>query len=229
MKLNQEKLVKKRESIYTIEDNNILEVIQKSIFGVIYVMLKDDESSLYVSLFLSFTEFLEFLQFPFHSTLWELWNHHIIIIKLNQFIEYLNIVHYIQGQSEFVYLLIFYIFVATIACIILNMIYVSYSFSRNYFTTTVPLIFLRKFSKVFVTVLFMPILELFLSIFICKYDSKTGKQKNIFANEMICYEGVHFIHMIISFVISVFFLIICIVIALNFFECSETTEELEAK
>ena len=65
---------------------------------------------------------------------------------------------YILNISLEAYLTLFYFFVFLVSCTILNIAYVSYSISRSYFTMTWPLHLLRNVAKIFVTVLFQPML-----------------------------------------------------------------------
>lgn len=230
MKLKQSQIVKNKFNKLKLLDITLYNKIIDSIFGVLYVLLKDDdESGIYLFIFLSITEFLEFLQFPFSQSLYKYWNNNPIAVQLANTISYINIVNYLNTSNEIVYLTIYYLFVLAVTLVILNILYVSYSFSRKYFTYTWPLYVLSKVAKIFVTVLFMPILELFLSLFVCKYDEIDGKYKNSTSTDVVCFEGFHILHMIISLIVSTIFLIICIIVAISFFECSEVSEEFEAK
>lgn len=229
MKLDQEKLVSKRKRSYTDEKERIDKVIQESIFGILYVLLKDDEPNIYLFIFLSITEYLEFLQFPFNSSLLHYWDNNPIAQKIVNVVSYLDIVYYLENKEPTVYLLVYYFFVVLVSLVIVNIAYVSYSFSRRYFTHTWPLYVLSKTAKIFITILFIPIISLNLSIFVCVKNEKDGKYYNKTSPKLICFDGFYVIHMITSLIISVIFFIICIVVVINFFECSECEEDIEAK
>lgn len=228
MNVNQNKLVMNRRNNFQELNENFDNKIQESIFGVLYVLLKDDESSVYFFLFNSFTEFLEFLQFPFNETFKMYWNNDIAN-SIMQYLNYLNIVNYLSSSTLLVYLIVFYLFVLAVTLVILNIFYVSYSFSRKFFTHTWPLYILAKVVKTFVTNLFMPIIELFISVYKCQLDETGNFYVNQIESSLICFQGFHYVHMIISIVISVIFVVICIICAINFFECSELSEDFEAK
>lgn len=227
MKINQDTLVNKREK--GLKKNMNVNKLQESIFGVLYVLLKDDESNVYLFFFLSFTEFLEFLNFPFSTPLMIYWDNSQIANQINNFIGYINIVNYLNGTSKYAYLSVYFFFVLIVILVICNIIYVSISFSRNYFTYTWPLIVLTNVAKFFVTILFMPIFELFLSMFVCYYNDELGEFRNSITSEIVCFQSLHIFYMVISCLVSIAFLIICYVVAINFFEFSELCEEIEAK
>jgi hypothetical protein len=143
-----------------------------------------------------------------------------------------------------VYLIVFYFFVVTVSLVIINIGYVSYSFSRKYFTVTWPLYVLRNVAKIFVTVLFMPILELFFSLFNCVHESEavphrllatvaTNTTSNLYinniSNDIVCFQGSYYVHMLISLIVSILFILICLIVALTFFENSEISDDHMAK
>jgi hypothetical protein len=174
--------------------------------------------------------------------------------------------------------------VVAVSLVIINIAYVSYSFSRKYFTITWPLYVLRNVAKIFVTILFMPLLELFLSIIHCHDASHDASHStttttgtidtshnttvassstastaaatstaaaghlfrllsssttddtghatvyiNSISPEIICFEGTFYIHMIVSIIVAICFLLICLIVAITFFENSEVTENHSAK
>ena len=145
-----------------------------------------------------------------------------------EYLGYLNIPNYLNGQSLFVYLSVFYLFIFAVILVILNIAYVSYSFSRKYFTYTWPLYVLRNVAKIFVTVLFMPALELFLSITVCQ-ENADGVLVNTICSELICFQGEHYIHMMVALIVTIVFLVICLIVAINLYEVSETAEEHKGK
>ena len=84
-------------------------------------------------------------------------------------------------------------------------------------------------AKAIVTIFFLPLQEIFISILTCKIDKKTGKSMNDFANNIECWAGLHFLHFICSVVVSIVFIIISLIVALTYFECNESEENHSAK
>ena len=110
---------------------------------------------------------------------------------------------------------------------IINIIYVSYSFSRNFFTITWPLHILRHVAKAIVTIFFMPLQEIFISIYHC--DLHNNKWENSYATDIECWNGIYFLHFFCSIAVSIIFIIISLVVALTYFECNESEENHGAK
>ena len=158
MKLKQKNLVKSRKTYFDSNNNNFDQKVKESMFGVLYVLLKDDHSGALLHFVLFILEFLEFMIFPFHNEVLTAWQQPALAYQLYKLVHYVNIVYYLKGQSQLVYLSIYYLSVVAVTLVILNIAYVSYSFSRKYFTVTWPLHVLRNIAKIFVTFLFMPLL-----------------------------------------------------------------------
>ena len=137
--------------------------------------------------------------------------------------------HYLTGVSSSVYLTVFYLCVLLVTLMIINIVYVSYSFSRNFFTVTWPLYVLRHVAKAIVTIFFMPLQEIFISIFDCTLDSTTGKQMNSYSPTIECWTGLHFLHFFCSVAVSIVFITISLIVALTYFECNDSGENHGAK
>jgi hypothetical protein len=137
-------------------------------------------------------------------------------------------VHYLQDLSASIYLTVFYTSLSLVILMIVNIAYVSYSFSRNFFTVTWPLYVLRYVAKAVVTIFFMPLQEIFISILSCSVDS-TGKSVNSFSPSIECWTGFHFLHLFCSIAVSIVFIMISLIVALTYFECNDGGDNHGAK
>ena len=218
--------------------------LKDSIFGVLYVLLKENEGPIIIDIILTVIEFLEFMIFPFSETvIYNIkkvspsWNAKEATTYLRNFFVSFSLVHYLHHRSATLYLVIFYLSVVAVTLVIVNIAYVSYSFSRKYFTITWPLYVLRNVAKIFVTILFMPFvgiyslvkLDLFLSVLICHSDPNNPQILITEIGEIRCFYGFHFLHVFCSIIVSIVFLLICLICALTFFECSNEEGDLTAK
>lgn len=117
-----------------------------------------------------------------------------------------------------------------VCLVILDIFYVSYSFKQKKITYVWPLKVLRSVCGLFVTVLFLPFLETFTSMLHCHHsDDGDGKYYNTLFPEIECWHGSHLIHASFAIVISFFFITICLLVSLTFFESRTTTNDPMAK
>ena len=56
-----------------------------------------------------------------------------------------------------------------------------------------------------------------------------GTYVNNICAELVCYTSGHFIHLIVAIVVTLVFLVICLLVAINLYEVSETAEEHKGK
>ena len=222
--MDQGNFIKLRKDYYAYKNDSFIKKVKESVFGIIYVLLNDQSEEGeggFLDTILEFVEFLEFLSFPFHEKLKDVWNNDKIIDNMNKIFDKLSIVNFLEGSPAFLYLTVFYLSMFSITLVLLDIGYVSYSFNRKYFTVTWPLYLLKNVTKIFLTGLFNPLLELNLSILICEKDDDTGEYILTITKQVKCYNTTYFIHVVIGMVITICFTIICFFVALTLFENSE--------
>lgn len=221
-------LVNLRDKHYNKNNERLDKKIIDILYGVMYIINKEDHPNFYFFLFLTVTEFLEFLSFPFDHTMLKYWDGNVVANRVIFSVSYVDIKIHLIGKSAFAYLLSFYICVFIIILVCLNISYVFYSFSRNYFTYTWPLSLLCKSLKIFVSILFIPFLTLFVSVFLCN-KADDGLYYSGVAPELQCYGILHGVTMCISLIVIFLFSLICAIQIGFSFDLSFFTEDFEAK
>jgi hypothetical protein len=147
--------------------------LKNSIFGVLFLILKDDEMSIVLAFIISVIQFLQILYFPFHPIINAIWASETIADGIRTATGYLRFVQYFQNTNYNVYIIIFYVLVAIILFVILDIFYVSIAFSKKKYAFSWPVTALKVAIWLFTTVLYLPIIEYFLSILNCTSD-KSG-------------------------------------------------------
>lgn len=214
------------------ENIDVFDKIQKLIYNVIYIMLKDDNVPDIITFFNAFLEFMEFMRFPFSNDFFSIWGNADLSSTILNIISNFDLQNYTENQTKLAFLLIFYTLMLIVVLTILNIFYVIYSFNRNYFTYTWPLVILNNIVKIFLTLLFMPILEYFISVFLCtQYTNTSGNVINVITPtyEIVCFSTEHVIYCIISALLCSIFTFICIIVAINFFQSSPIQHDLDKK
>ena len=169
--------------------------------------------------------------FPFHEKMVKIW-------KASGFLEYIfelfaifDIQKYLKFSISYEgYMIGVYLLNLLILLIIIDVIYVSYSFSRKKFSMMWPLTILRSVTSLLVTVMFLPITETLISIVEC--SDKDGKLiLDMFADEydIECYKGWHLVHTVITCFFNLIFVLFSSVVALTYFEPKMTSENRVAR
>jgi hypothetical protein len=140
------------------------------------------------------------------------------------------IAKYFSGSFTWtLYLIIFYFCILLIVLTVVDIIYVSYSFSKQRFTVLWPLILLREGVTLSVTVFFLPITEFLIKMVTCSTDPNTGILVHSSFPEIQCWKGTHILHAIVGLTTIITFVIIAVVVALNYFESRISSQDPTAR
>lgn len=106
-------------------------------------------------------------EFPFNEAVQDGWNGGETLERISSFVGVFNIVSYLPAVGFNTFLAELYALILGIIVIIADIVYVSYSFSKKRFRFTWPLVILGQIVPLFVTVFFIPITEILLSVVEC--------------------------------------------------------------
>ena len=127
------------------------------------------------------------------------------------------------------YLLIFYSGITLVVLVLLDITYVSYALSKKNLTLLWPVKLLRNVVSLFVTVLFLPLLQLFVSMLACaENETETGYVHSNY-RDVECWTGTHIIHAVAAILVSILFIIISIIVCLTYYESRTTTNDPSAR
>jgi len=113
-------------------------------------------------------DYLQMMQFTFNFTIIMVWNGGQTLNSIFQFMTMLLQVNNLMPSLNYnAFLACLYLLIFLIILVIIDIIYVSYSFSKKKFRFTLPLVLLAQIVPLFVTILFIPIMEFLLNIINC--------------------------------------------------------------
>src|SRR5690348_2163619 len=79
--------------------------LKTTIFGVLFMLLKDEEMSIYTSIIIAVIQFLQILYFPFHPEINKLWSSDTIADGISTAVGYLRFTQYFQNTNYEVYII----------------------------------------------------------------------------------------------------------------------------
>lgn len=129
----------------------------------------------------------------------------------------LSISNYLPSINYLTFIISVYFLLLVILLMILDIIYVSYSFSRKRFAVMWPLHVLRRGVSLVVTVFFLPITETLISLITCSTNENGEYAMELFP-DVVCWQGWHILHSILACLFNLIFTIICSIVAYAFFE-----------
>lgn len=108
------------------------------------------------------------MQFPFNFTIIMVWNGGETLNNIFNFLtSVLQINNLMPSLNYNAFLACLYLLIFMIILVIVDIVYVSYSFTKKKFRFTLPLVLLAQIVPLFVTFLFIPIMEFLLNIVSC--------------------------------------------------------------
>jgi len=147
--------------------------LKNSIFDVLFVLLdkvssEGGEVTLISIVYESGIDYIQMMQFPFNFTIIMVWNGGETLNNIFKFLTGILQINKLMPSLNFnAFLVCLYLLIFLIILVILDIIYVSYSFTRKKFKYTLPLVLLAQIVPLFVTILFIPIMEFLTNIINC--------------------------------------------------------------
>ncbi|CAK91236.1 unnamed protein product (macronuclear) [Paramecium tetraurelia] len=195
--------------------------IKLSIYKVVYLMMKQGEESLYVSIFFSIVQFLQLTYLAFGSKIMYVWNNegaatdlsNILSQLFKQSIRYFVISAHLKHQKFELYLAFFYAFFGLVVISIALFVIFAFAFK----VAVLPLMILKSLLKLFLTIGFLPIMLLFFGILSCKVNSN-GIEVWSYNADVECWGNDHYIHAIFAIIAILLFQILTSTTCLIYFE-----------
>jgi hypothetical protein len=171
--------------------------VKNTIFGAVFVLLKETELSAYTTYILMFIQFLQLLIFPFHDTINATWNSPDVVDVIHSIVNYVNIAPYIEDTNWELYVTFLYIGIAVVAITILTFFYVSYIFSKKNVSFNWPIVFLKYLATLFITIFYLPFMDYFVSMIACVKNVDEVSVHSYFTN-IECWKGMHILHAVFA-------------------------------
>jgi len=192
--------------------------IKNNLFGIFYFLLKEDQPSMISSVISIIITLIQFLRYSFHEEIKQYWNYDLIINGISFVLSKITIIEYMKNTSEKIYTVIFYVAIFWLVLMIINIAYVTYSYTRSMFSVTWPLTTLKYFIRSIMCFIYIPFLELYFTILNCRINSVTGKSMNFYVTQYECWTGTQVIHSIVGIIAILILIIFALIIGYIYYE-----------
>ena len=139
------------------------------------------------------------------------------------FLSYFQLVTYLKDSSWTAYITVFYVCVFLVIAVILDIFYISYSFTKKNQAFSWPIYSLRTLLSLMTTILFMPFFDYFMSVLQCETRYSDTTKTNVSVHKLfptvVCWSDVHILHAAMAIIISIVFVILSFLVVLIYFEC----------
>lgn len=207
------------------------------IFNISNLLLRDESPTQRFPILFSIFEVMQTMVFQFHpqvkfykyyflfDKLNSLWNFDKLTYYISIFLQYIG---YVPKISWSVHILIFYSCFTFVISILIGLIYLNHNIlkTQKFFTKTIFV--LKNFLIIFSTILYLPILNIFILVLDCTRD-KNGILRHTYFDEIICWEQDHILHSILGIIISFIFTTMVLISSLLIFETKMNSYDLNSK
>jgi len=203
--------------------------IKESIFQVLYLVLKDQDDALFEFLLSAGAEYFQNLAYTFYPQIYSVWKADDLLDAVMNFFNFFQLQTYFGEAFTFSkFVLSFYLTVGVIVLVFINIVYVSYAFSKKRVSAIWPVVVLRSITSLVFTLLFLPLTQLLVAMFQCQTD-EDGKYVLYYYSGVECFKGTHIIHATVATITTVLFSVVGLVVALAYFEVRMMTEDSTAR
>ena len=157
------------------------------------------------------------MHFCFHRSFVTVWGMPEISRAIAGFFEHFTLLRYIQGSSWEVYKLLLQVGLGLTTFVLFNMIFVSIASKRKMTGLALSIQTLQVLIWVLTRILYLPLFQLFISIFHCAANPE-GDETHFLFPEVYCYSGEHLVYAIIIGVASVVLAVVSLVTGYLYFE-----------
>ncbi|CAK82689.1 unnamed protein product (macronuclear) [Paramecium tetraurelia] len=201
------------------QDRSAIDKIQNEVkmifFKVTQQLLKDEEKSIILNLLAIVIQFFQVTYIIFNRQTWKVWQTFEVTEWLNKiFGSYSMLVPQFQMISFPALVAMMYVCLGLVVFAFMLIFLLSYRLKSAF---TWPIYILRIMIQMFLSVLYMPIMDLFFSLIACTTDENGNTINQIFI-DVTCWQGAHIVHGVVSILAIVIFYLLCITFALIYYE-----------
>ncbi|CAD8075781.1 unnamed protein product [Paramecium primaurelia] len=196
-------------------------------FRVIQLMLKDEDQSIPITCIGILLQYMQITYIIFNRQIWKVWQNEILTKQLNKIFGYVLLTPYFETVSFSGFAAMMYICLGLILFALMLIFLLSYSINKSKSSFTWPIILLRFLISIFLQALYMPIIDLLLSMLACQTNQNGVLKHQLF--EIECWSNIHIVHAIVAIFGTILFFVLCTLFSLLYFESRYQPHDASSK
>ncbi|CAD8203560.1 unnamed protein product [Paramecium pentaurelia] len=196
-------------------------------FRVIQLMLKDEEQSIPFTCIGILLQYMQITYIIFNRQIWKVWQNEILSKQLNKIFGYVLLTPYFEMISFSGFAAMMYVCLGLVLFSLMLIFLLSYSINKSKSSFTWPIMLLRFLISIFLQALYMPIIDLLLSMLACQTDQNGVLKHQLF--DVQCWSNIHIVHAIVAIFGTILFFILCIIFSLLYYESRYQPHEASSK
>ncbi|CAD8048146.1 unnamed protein product [Paramecium sonneborni] len=207
-------------------DKIILE-IKQLIFKIVTEMLKIESQSVVFQLLMRLIQYMQLNAILFNRQIWKIWQVTYVSQPLHTFFNYFMITPYFNEDSFQYFVVIMYVCLSLFLITLMLICLIGFYSNKQNQSFTWAMTILQILIGFFLSILFLPFVDVFLATIACYDDSKGQFQHYLF--DIQCWANVHIVHGIVAIIALIIFSLTTLLFSMIYYEINYLPQKLNSK
>ncbi|CAD8052528.1 unnamed protein product [Paramecium sonneborni] len=207
-------------------DKIILEMKQL-IFKIVTQMLKIESQSVFFQLLMRLIQYMQLNAILFNRQIWKIWQVTSVSQPLHTFFNYFMITPYFDLESFSYFVVIMYVCLSLFLITLMLIFVIGFYSNKQNQSFTWAMAILKTLIEFFLSILFLPFVDVFLAMIAC-YDNGKGQFQH-FLFDIYCWENVHIVHGIVAIIALIIFSFTTLLFSMIYYEVNYLPQKLNSK
>ncbi|CAD8168019.1 unnamed protein product [Paramecium pentaurelia] len=198
------------------------------IFTITLQLLSGEQQPKILNCFAIFIQYFQLTSLLFGDNFIRIWKNYHVSQEIHNFLQCFLFSPYTQTLDYSSLTIMQYVCVGTFVIMIMLACYIGFNVKKRKEENSWILMILKIIINLFLSILFLPFIDIFISIIDCQNDSNGNYVHYYFPNQQ-CWKSAHIIHGIIAIIMIVFFYGFCIIFGVIYYESKFISEQANSQ
>ncbi|CAD8155764.1 unnamed protein product [Paramecium octaurelia] len=198
------------------------------IFTITLQLLGGEQQPIIINCFVILIQYLQLASLLFGENFLRIWKNYHVSQGIHDFLQYFLISPYTITLDYSSLMIIHYVCVG--AFVIMNMLacFIGFNIRKRKEENSWILLILKIIINLFLSILFLPFIDIFISIIDCQEDGN-GNQVHYYFTDQQCWVGAHILHGIIAIIILLIFYGFCMILGGIYYESKFMSDQANSQ
>ncbi|CAD8069136.1 unnamed protein product [Paramecium sonneborni] len=198
------------------------------IFTITLQLLNGEQQPKILNCLAIFIQYFQLTSFLFGENIWKIWKNLSVSQRIHSFLQCFLFSPYIQPQDYSSLVIMYYVCIGVFMFMTMLAIYKGLNVKKKKEENSWILLILKILINLFLSILFLPYIDLFISIIDCENDGNGNYQHYYFPNQQ-CWQEAHIIHGIIAIIMILIFYGFCIIFGAIYYEFQYNSAQVNSQ
>ncbi|CAD8043447.1 unnamed protein product [Paramecium primaurelia] len=201
--------------------------MKQLIFKIVTLMLKIESQSVVFQLLMRLIQYMQLNAILFNRQIWKIWQVTTVSKPLHTFFNYFMITPYFDKDSFSYFVVLMYVCLSLFLITLMLICVIGFYSNKQNQSFTWAIAILRTLIEFFLSILFLPFVDVFLAMLAC-YDDGTGYFQH-YLFDVQCWANAHIVHGIVAIIGVIIFSFITLLFSMVYYEVNYLPQNLNSK